>query len=389
MSKMRIVKAPEIVVLVLALFVAALVASHLEAAQRTLDSGSVTVEEIADGLHVPWSIAFLPGCEFIVTERRGRLYHFDSDLNRTRVNMDIKVFKKGQGGLLDVLVGRDFETNRRVYLSYSYAPSGAAANTAVSVGELTPDNRTLVNTRRIFEAKPKFRGGRHFGSRLVMTADSHLFVTVGDRGNRNSAQDLSAHNGSVIRVGTDGRVPADNPFAGQPGRRGLIWSYGHRNAQGAALDAEGNLWIVEHGARGGDEINRIIKGRNYGWPVIAYGRHYSGRSIGEGHAKPGMEQPALYWDPSIAPSGLLVYSGKLWPLWKGNLFVGSLKFDMISRIEMSGGLREMERISLPETQRVRDVREAPDGSLWFLAEDLGAVFRMVPHGTPADKLPCH
>ena len=185
------------------------------------------------------------------------------------------------------------------------------------------------------------------------------------------------HNGSVVRINRDGSVPADNPFVGTAGARPEIWSYGHRNPQGATLGPDGRLWLNEHGARGGDEVNVIRKGANYGWPVIAYGRHYSGLKIGEGTAKPGMEQPETFWDPSIAPSGMMIYSGKLWPEWAGDIFVGSLKFDYISRLE-GNPLREVERISGPETTRVRDVREAPDGSIWFLSVGERAVYRLTP-----------
>lgn len=229
----------------------------------------------------------------------------------------------------------------------------------------------------IFQAEPGGRGGRHFGSRVVEARDGTLFVTLGDRGDDDSAQDRSSHNGSVVRLNRDGSVPADNPFAGQAGVRPEIWSWGHRNPQGAALDRAGALWVVEHGARGGDEVNRIRKGANHGWPVISYGRHYSGARIGEGTAKPGLEQPAFYWDPSIAPSGMTIYSGRLWPQWRGHILVGSLKLDHLSRLA-GDPLREAERIAGPQTERVRDVVEAPDGSIWFISETRGAIYRMTP-----------
>ena len=220
-------------------------------------------------------------------------------------------------------------------------------------------------------------GGRHFGSRVVEAPDGTLFLTIGDRGDADQAQNLATHNGTVLRLNRDGSVPADNPFLGLDGAQPEIWSYGHRNAQGAALDGQGRLWVVEHGARGGDEVNRVERGANYGWPVIAYGRHYSGAKIGEGTAKPGMEQPAHYWDPSIAPSGMVVYSGRLWPQWRGDIFVGSLKFDYISRLD-GARVTEVEQIEAPQTGRVRDIREAPDGSLWFISVGDGAVYRLSP-----------
>lgn len=212
---------------------------------------------------------------------------------------------------------------------------------------------------------------------MVEAADGTLFVTIGDRGDRPEAQNGGSHNGTIIRVNRDGSIPRDNPFINASGVLPEIWSYGHRNAQGAGLDSKGRLWTAEHGARGGDEVNLIRKGRNYGWPVISYGRHYSGGKIGEGTAKDGMEQPTSYWDPSIAPSGLLVYQGGMFPEWRGDIFVGSLKSDYISRLEISGDkTREVEKISNATTERVRDLIEAPDGSIWFISVGNGAVYRM-------------
>ena len=218
---------------------------------------------------------------------------------------------------------------------------------------------------------------RHFGSRIVEAPDGTLFLTIGDRGEDESAQDLRRENGSVVRVARDGSIPADNPFVGQRDARPAIWSYGHRNPQGAALDLDGNLVTVEHGAQGGDEINVIKRGANYGWPLISYGVHYSGQPIGIGTAAPGLEQPAFYWDPSMAPSGMMIYSGKLWPDWRGDIFVGSLKFGYIARLE-GKPLTEVEQLKSRATRRVRDVREAPDGSIWFLSVRNGALYRMTP-----------
>jgi len=286
------------------------------------------------------------------------------------------VHARGQGGLLDVLVPRDFAQSRTLFFSYAKR-QGSGAGTAVARADLSPDMRRLRGWQMIFEMAPGSSGGRHFGSRIVEGRDGFLYVTIGERGDRPSAQDLGRENGSVIRIARDGSVPPDNPFVGQAGAQPEIWSYGHRNPQGAALDAQGRLWVVEHGAQGGDEVNLIRKGANYGWPVISYGRHYSGAKIGEGTAKPGMEQPAYYWDPSIAPSGMMIYSGKLWPSWRGDIFVGSLKFDHIARLT-GQPLREAERLQAPQTQRVRDIREAPDGSIWFLSVGQGALYRLTP-----------
>jgi len=340
--------------------------------------GNVTVSQIAGNLDQPWAIGFLPGGEFLVTERDGTLIHFSADGRRNKVSGLPKVRAKGQGGLLDVMIPRDFARNREVFLSYS-KPQGRSEGTAVGVGTLSANGERLQNYRDIFVQTPGSSGGRHFGSRIVEGRDGYLYVTIGDRADRMTAQDLSLENGSVIRIRRDGAVPASNPFTGQSGAKPQIWSYGHRNPQGAALDGNGDLWVVEHGAQGGDEINRIRKGANYGWPVISYGTHYSGQKIGEGTSKAGMEQPEHYWDPSVAPSGMMIYSGKLFPEWRGDIFVGSLKFDMISRLE-GDTVREAERLEGDETIRVRDIREAPDGSIWFLSVGNGALFRMAPPG---------
>ncbi len=334
------------------------------------------VEMVARGFDVPWSLSFLPDGAILLTERGGTLWRVDGSGQRNRITGTPKVRVQGQGGLLDVVVARDFARSRRVYLSFVTDQPGGSG-TALAHARLSDDGTRLTGLTQIFQMTPGSRGGRHFGGRIVESPDGTLFLTVGDRGDDDLAQNLHRHNGSVIRIRPDGSAPADNPFATTPGAQPEIWSYGHRNPQGAALDGQGRLWITEHGARGGDEVNLIRKGANYGWPVIAYGRHYSGLKIGEGTAKPGMEQPVLYWDPSIAPSGLAFYDGALFPHWRGDAFAGSLKFDYIARLSGSP-LREVERIQTPETRRVRDVRAGPDGAIWFLSEDRGAVYRIVP-----------
>lgn len=341
-------------------------------------SGTVRVDAMVTGLDEPWGLAFLPDGGWLITERDGRLLRFSSSGDWETVSGVPDVVAEGQGGLLDVMVPRDFAESREVFLSYA-APQGRGSGTALAVGRLSADATALEDVRVVFEMAPGSSGGRHFGSRIVEAPDGTIYLTMGDRGDRPSSQDLSVHNGTVVRVARDGSVPADNPFIGQSGVQPEIWSYGHRNPQGAALDLAGNLWINEHGARGGDEVNVIQRGANYGWPVISYGRHYSGLRIGEGTEKDGMEQPEFYWDPSIAPSGMAIYSGALWPEWEGDLFVGSLKFGLISRLEAAGGgLREAERIEGDETARVRDIVEAPDGSIWFLSVGNGAAYRMTP-----------
>ena len=359
----------------LALLVLLLAAPPLAAQSLRSSLGALEITEIASGLRQPWGLAFLPGGGFLVTERGGALWRFDADGSRRRLSGVPKVAARGQGGLLDVLVARDFTASREIFLSYA-APGRGGQGTALAIARLSRDGSRLERVREVFRMTPFSPSTRQFGSRIVETADGKIFLTIGDRVDRDQAQSIASHNGSVIRLDRDGSVPPDNPFAARGGLPEL-WSIGHRNAQGMALDSRGRLWLVEHGARGGDEVNLVRPGRNYGWPVISYGVHYSGAKIGEGTEKPGMEQPAFYWDPSIAPSGLMIHSGRMFPEWKGDFFVGSLKFDMIVRLRpQAGGMRQVETLSAPETGRVRDVREAPDGSIWFLSVDRGAVYRI-------------
>lgn len=359
--------------IVLSVIAAMGIAGASGAAQTS--AGEVQITLVAGGLDTPWAMAMMPDGAWLVTERDGRLLHISGG-TRTEVTGVPDVRARGQGGLLDITLPRDFAKTREVFLTYS-KPQRGGAGTALAVGTLSADGSRLSDLRDLFVSAPGATTGRHFGSRVVEARDGTLMVTIGDRGDRPSAQDRSNHNGSVVRVTRDGKVPADNPFAGEDGVQPHIWSYGHRNPQGAALDANGQLWTAEHGARGGDEINRIKKGANFGWPVISYGVHYSGKKIGEGVRKQGMEQPAHYWDPSIAPSGLLIYNGRMFPGWKGDMFTGSLKSDHIARLKISGtDVREVEKIKSPETARVRDLMEGPDGAIYFINAIDGAIYRI-------------
>lgn len=348
-------------------------AGHLHALDSS--AGALSVSAVLEDLDQPWGFGFLPDGAIIVTERDGAIVHRMADGTRVELRGGPRVVARGQGGLLDVMVPRDFAQSRELFFSYSARVSGGTG-TALGKARLSEDGRSLTGFEQIFAMTPGSTG-RHFGSRVIEAPDGTLFMTIGDRGDRPSAQDRSRHNGSIIRVTRSGAVPSDNPFVGQAGIQPEIWSYGHRNPQGAALDLNGTLWTAEHGAKGGDEVNRIKKGANYGWPVISYGVHYSGREIGEGTSKPGMEQPAHYWDPSIAPSGLMVYSGKLWPEWRGDMFVGSLKFDYISRLD-GGSVSEVEQLKSSETGRVREIMEGPDGAIWFLSVERGTLYRITP-----------
>ena len=341
--------------------------------------GQISVAPIVRGLDSPWGLAFLPDGAFLVTEQEGRLLYFDGCGGQIDVRGVPRVADDGQGGLLDVMVPRNFAQTREIFLTFS-KPQGRGAGTSLAKARLSSDGARLSGVEVIFELKRGSGGGRHFGSRVVEGTDGFLYLTIGDRGDRPSAQDLSRENGSVVRVARDGRIPSSNPFVGREGAQPGIYSLGHRNPQGAALDRTGQLWVVEHGARGGDEINQVKKGANYGWPVIAYGRHYSGGKIGEGTAKQGLEQPEFYWDPSMAPSGYMIYgtnsAGNMFADWRGDHFVGSLKFDYIARLTTGGAMREVEQLKSGATNRVRDIREAPDGSIWFISAGNGTIYRM-------------
>ncbi len=341
------------------------------AGRAETQAGPVAITRMAEGFNEPWGIAFLPDGRFLVTERAGRLTLFPptggAGLPVTGVP---EVAARGQGGLLDVMIPRDFATSREVWLSYARA-DGGGAGTALGVARLSGDGTALQDFRVVFAA-PGTPGGNHFGSRIVEARDGTIYLTTGERGDGPLAQDPMRPEGKVIHLNRDG-----SPATRSPGMLPGVLSMGHRNPQGAALDATGQLWVVEHGAQGGDELNLVRSGANYGWPVISYGKDYGGGRIGEGTQKAGMEQPVMYWDPSIAPSGLMIYQGDMFPAWKGDVFTGSLKFDYVSRLDPDAGYAE-ERISSDETGRVRDVVEGPDGAIWFLSVGEGAVFRMTP-----------
>ena len=338
------------------------------------------VATVASGLERPWGLAFLPDGRMLVTEKPGRLRIVDRDGKVSAPLAGVPpVQAGGQGGLLDVELSPKFASDRLVYLSFS-EPGEGGAGTAVARGRLGESR--LDNVAVIWRQQPKVSGSNHWGSRLVFSADgATLFVTTGDRFNyRERAQDLGTTIGKVVRINADGSTPADNPFAKRSDARGEIWSYGHRNLQGATLDpATGQLWTVEHGARGGDELNHPQAGRNYGWPVITYGVDYSGAKIGEGMTRQGMEQPVYYWDPVIAPSGLTFYTGDAYPGWRGNLFVGSLRPGGLVRLEMEGQRVKSESRHLPDVGRVRDVVQGPDGLLYLLIDDSnGRILKLEP-----------
>ncbi len=337
---------------------------------------------VAEGLEHPWSLAFLPDGGMLVSERAGRIRQVAPDGSLSEPLDGVpEVFRSSQGGLLDIALGPNFEGDRRIYFSYSEPGSFFSAGTAVARARLDSAGSRLTDLEVIFRQVPKSVGGHHFGSRLVFATDGRLFVTIGERGEPELAQRTTTNRGQVIRIDPDGTVPPDNPFVGQAGSRPEIWSFGHRNPQGAALHPQsGKLWIHEHGARGGDEVNIPRAGANYGWPVISYGRHYGGGRIGVGTHNEGMEQPIYYWDPSIAPSGMAFYSGDVFAKWRGNLLIGALKFRLLSRLVLNGeAVVEEERLLQDHGERIRDVRQGPDGYIYLLTDsDEGRILRLEP-----------
>lgn len=358
----------------------------------TTEKHEIDVEIIAQGLDHPWGMAFLPNGTILVTERSGQMRLLNPRNNKAAVYIkglpDIQAH--GQGGLLDVAIHPDFSNNHWVYFSYA-EKSGSWLDdkygTSVARGKLV-GNR-LEDVEIIFRMSNKTDKSYHFGSRLVFDKQGYLFITLGDRGNRPRAQDLSDHAGSVIRIHDDGRVPSDNPFVGQTKSQPEIYSYGHRNIQGATLDpSTGELWTHEHGPQGGDELNKPEAGKNYGWPIITYGKNYgSGTSIGEGTHKQGMQQPLYYWVPSIAPSGMTFYTGDQFPQWKNNLFVGSLKFQLLVRLQLDGNtVVHEERMLQKKLGRIRDVTQGPDGNLYLLTDaGNGQLIRIIPRYASINK----
>ena len=341
------------------------------------------VAVVAIGLDHPWGLAFLPDGRLLVTERSGSLRTVNAEgrLDPEPVAGVPRVHASGQGGLLDVALHPAFRENGWVYLSYAAGRWGRAG-TEVARGRLR--GRRLEDVEVLFRALPKSGGGRHFGSRLRFAPDGHLFVTLGDRGDRHRAQDPGDHAGSIVRLRDDGSVPPDNPFVGVDGARPEIYTVGNRNVQGLALHPEtGVLFAHEHGPRGGDEVNVVRRGVNYGWPIISYGREYgSGAPVGEGTHRDGMAQPIHEWTPSIAPSGLTVYDGDRFPGWRGNLFVGALRFRLLARLVLDGErVVHEERLLKDRYGRIRDVRTGPDGLLYLLTDapaPLGALLRLEP-----------
>jgi len=345
----------------------------------TSEQATFQVELVTEGLEKPWGIAFLPDGDILVTERPGRLRLLvNGVLDPNPITGTPEVFAQGQGGLLDVALDPDFADNSLIYLSYAGVDDDGRSSTRVGRGRLAAGD--LQDFEVIFRSNSASTGGVHWGSRIGFDRAGYLFVTAGDRGTQDSAQNLSRHSGSVIRINADGSVPDNNPFVGESDALPEIYSYGHRNPQGLAVHPEtGRVWTQEHGPRGGDEVNLIAPGVNYGWPVISWGINYGGSQINGGlRGKEGMAQH--YWDPSIAPSGMTFYDGDAFPEWQGDLFVGALKFQLISRLEMEGDeVVGEERLLEGQLGRIRDVRTGPDGFLYVLTDAAnGGLYRLRP-----------
>ncbi len=344
----------------------------------------IEVEQIARGLEEPWAIVFLPDGRMLVTERPGRLRIVT---RQGQVSAPIAglpaVDARGQGGLLDVVLSPSFESDRLIYWSYAEPRGDGANGTSVARGRLSDDGARVESVQVIFRQLPAWRSNAHFGSRLVFDREDRLFVTLGERSQREPrelAQDLSTHIGKIVRINPDGSAPADNPFVGRANTRAEIWAYGNRNVQGADLHPEsGALWAIEHGPRGGDEVNIIQAGRNYGWPIISYGEEYNGSPIGEGITqRDGMEQPVYYWDPVIAPGDMDFYRGDLFP-WRGDLRIAGLISEGLVRLELEGErVAGEERFALG-VGRVRALAESAAGAIWIVTDDAnGGVYRLTP-----------
>ena len=359
--------------------------SNAENIDSTLDYRKITLVE---NLEHPWSLAWLPDGEILITERPGRLRIIrDGNLDQISIAGVPQVFAMGQGGLLDVSVHPRFAENRLIYLTYS---QGDRSGNRTRIARARLENNTLGDLRVIFEVSQSKPGAQHFGSRIIWLADGTLVASIGDGGNppiefngefiRQQAQNRNSHLGKVIRLNDDGSIPSNNPFATSKDAKPALWSYGHRNIQGMTLDPTRNrVWATEHGSRGGDELNLIERGENYGWPVVTHSREYSGGLISPETSRPGLVDPKVIWTPSIAPSGLAFYNGDRFPQWRGNLFAGGLVSQDIRRIELDEGGNVIAQHSIPIGQRVRDVRQGPDGLLYILTDDPnGQLIRLEP-----------
>jgi aldose sugar dehydrogenase len=340
----------------------------IEEPQTTID-----YEMVVDGLDIAWGMTFLPDGSMLITEKSGEIIHF-KDGNKQQITGGPEVYVRGQGGLLDIILHPNYEENGWIYMSYASSEGeGEGGNTAIARAKLS--GTQFTDLELLYKATPNTTKGQHFGSRMVFDRDGYLYFTIGDRGNRDeNPQDITRDAGKTYRIHDDGRIPEDNPFVGQPNAKEAIYSYGHRNAQGIILHPEtGEVWLHEHGPQGGDEINIVKKGENFGWPVVTHGENYGGGAISEQTSHPDMVDPIYQWTPSIAPSGFAYVTSDKYPSLKGNLLVGALSFQYLEHVVLDGENVTRREKLLDKIGRVRDVKQAPDGTIYVSVEDMGIV----------------
>jgi len=344
---------------------------------ETPTTSNYTYETVVDDINIPWGMAFINEKELLVTEVSGTLYHVQDGI-KTAIEGLPDIYVRGQGGLLDVALHPDFKNNSILYMTLAATLDGdAGGNTSLYKAKLV--DKHLEEVSLLYKATPNTKKGQHFGSRIAFDNEGHVYFSVGDRGNRDeNPQDITRDGGKIYRLNLDGSIPEDNPFVSNPNAKHAVFSYGHRNPQGMTVHPKtGAIWVNEHGPQGGDEINEIVKGKNFGWPVITYGINYSGTTITDKTKAPNMEQPFYYWVPSIAPSGMTFSTSGIYPEWQDNLFVGSLKFEYLERLVIEGGeVTKREKI-LDKVGRVRNVKEGPDGYLYIGVEGKG-ILRIIP-----------
>jgi aldose sugar dehydrogenase len=373
---MRRITATSFGIMILVLFAAA-ASPRAQPESVTTEAGPIAVENVAGGLVHPWGIAFLPDGRMLVTERPGRLriVSQDGSLSEPLAGTP-EVFARGQGGLLDVALDPNFSENRLIYLSFA-EPGSGGASTAVGRGRLSEDR--IADFEVIFRQEPKVSGANHFGSRIVFSPDGKLFLTTGERFKFDPAQDLSNHLGTIVRINRDGSIPEDNPFVGVPDAKDEIWSYGHRNIQAAAIHPQsGALWVAEMGPRGGDALNLPERGRNFGWPLVSWGRHYDGRDIPNPPTRPEFAHPIKHWTPAIAPSGMAFYTGDIFPAWRGDVLIGSLTQRALVRLTVADSRIVGEEI-ISLGARIRDVKQGPDGAVYVITDHQnGNIWRLRP-----------
>lgn len=352
-----------------------------EAQESENRNSSYTLETVTNAVDVPWGMDWLPDGSMLVTQRSGNLYLFSDGVEEGQIVEGVPdVFARSQGGLMDIVLHPQYEENGWIYITYSSTEGGGGANTALMRARLNDDRTSLTDHEILYKAEPNTDRGHHFGSRIVFDNEGYVYFGIGDRGNRDvNPQDITRDGGKIYRLHEDGRIPEDNPFVGEEGLD-AIFAYGVRNPQGMDLHPEtGELWEHEHGPQGGDEINIIQAGNNYGWPVISYGINYDGTEFAEDTARAGTEQPEWYWDPSIAPSGMTFVTSERYPEWQGDILVGSLRFGYIVRADVENNTVTGDEILFEDIGRVRDIRQGPDGYIYVATETDNGIVRIVPN----------